>query len=81
VIAGVAAYFVSPSLAAWMAPVILGLLLSIPIVAFTSSRGPGLWLRRLKIFSIPEEHTPPNVLVRAAQLRAGVHPHDTPPSL
>lgn len=70
VIAGVAAWFISPSLAAWMAPVILGLLLSVPIVAFTSARRPGLWLRRLKIFSIPEEHTPPKVLVRAAELRA-----------
>lgn len=69
-IAGVMAYLVSPSLAAWMAPVILGLLLSVPIVAFTSARGPGLFLRRLWIFSIPEEHTPPKVLVRAAQLRA-----------
>ncbi|MDI9239321.1 glucans biosynthesis glucosyltransferase MdoH [Lysobacter sp. LF1] len=69
-IAGVMAYLVSPSLAAWMAPVILGLLLSMPIVAFTSARGPGAFLRRLWIFSIPEEHTPPKVLVRAAQLRA-----------
>jgi membrane glycosyltransferase len=72
VIAGAMAYMVSPSLAAWMAPVILGLLLSIPIVAFTSARGPGQWLRRMKIFSIPEEHTPPEVLVRAAELRARV---------
>lgn len=81
VIAGVAAYFVSPSLAAWMAPVILGLLLSIPIVAFTSARGPGVFLRRMKIFSIPEEHTPPNVLVRAAELRADVHARNEPPTL
>ncbi|MFC5594783.1 glucans biosynthesis glucosyltransferase MdoH [Lysobacter niastensis] len=69
VIAGVAAYLVSPSLAAWMAPVILGLVLAIPIVMMTSSRRLGLALRRLRIFSIPEEHTPPPVLTRAAQLR------------
>ncbi|MDR0184755.1 glucans biosynthesis glucosyltransferase MdoH [Lysobacter arvi] len=79
VIAGVGAWLISPSLAAWMAPVILGLLLSIPIVAFTSARGPGLFLRRLKIFSIPEEHTPPAVLVRAAELRAKVQDHVEPP--
>jgi len=79
VIAGVVAYLISPSLAAWMAPVILGLLLSIPIVAFTSSRGPGMFLRRLEIFSIPEEHTPPTVLVRAAELRAQVLEHDAAP--
>ncbi|WP_345777339.1 glucans biosynthesis glucosyltransferase MdoH [Lysobacter sp. MMG2] len=79
VIAGVMAYLISPSLAAWMAPVILGLLLSIPIVAFTSARGPGLFLRRMKIFSIPEEHTPPTVLVRAAELRALPAEHVVPP--
>ena len=79
VIAGVVAYLISPSLAAWMAPVILGLLLSIPIVAFTSSRGPGMFLRKLKIFSIPEEHTPPTVLVRAAELRAQVLEHEQAP--
>ncbi len=79
VVAGVMSYLISPSLAAWMAPVILGLLLSIPIVAFTSARGPGLVLRRWKIFSIPEEHTPPTVLVRAAELRALPAEHVEPP--
>jgi membrane glycosyltransferase len=79
VIAGVVAWMISPSLAAWMAPVILGLLLSIPIVALTSARGPGMFLRRLKIFSIPEEHTPPAVLVRAAELRALPAEHVEPP--
>ena len=69
VVAGVMAYFVSPGLAAWMAPVILGLVLSIPIVMLTSARGPGQWLRRRRIFCTPEELSPPAVLVRASQLR------------
>lgn len=70
VIAGVAAYLVSPGLAAWMAPVILGLVLAIPIVVLTSSRPLGQWLRRHGIFCTPEELAPPEVLVRATALRA-----------
>jgi membrane glycosyltransferase len=65
------AYSVSPALAAWMAPVIAGLALSIPIVALTSARAPGRMLRRLGLFQIPEEVTPPQVLARASALRAG----------
>ncbi len=66
------AYAISPALAAWMSPVILGLVLSMPIVALTSSRKFGLRLRRLGIFRIPEESAPPEVLRRAAELRASI---------
>lgn len=66
---GVLAYFISPSLAAWMSPVILGWILSIPIVMFTSARAPGQWLKRLRIFSTPEELFPPQVITRALELR------------
>lgn len=66
---GSMAYVISPPLAAWMSPVILGLIVSIPVVAFTSARAPGLFLRKLGIFRIPEEIAPPPVLVRARQLR------------
>lgn len=66
---GVLAWAVSPALAAWMAPVVIGMMLSIPVVALTSSRGPGSLLRRLRLMDIPEERDPPQVLVRAAQLR------------
>ena len=69
-LAGVMAYLISPGLAAWMSPVILGLVLSIPIVMLTSARAPGQWLRRHKIFCTPEELSPPQVLVRASALRA-----------
>jgi membrane glycosyltransferase len=63
------AYVVSPSLAAWMAPVVIGMALAIPVVAVSSSRAVGLWLRQLRILSIPEEQTPPPVLLRAGELR------------
>jgi len=70
VLVGGMAYLISPGLAAWMAPVILGLVLSIPIVMLTSARAPGQWLRRRRIFCTPEELSPPAVLVRASALRA-----------
>ncbi len=71
---GALAYAVSPMMAAWMSPVIAGLVLAIPIVALTSSRGAGQWLRRAGIFQIPEEVAPPPVLARATALRAQI-PH------
>ncbi|HCV96332.1 Glucans biosynthesis glucosyltransferase H [compost metagenome] len=66
---GLLAYAVSPSLAAWMAPVVIGMVLAIPVVALTSARGPGTLMHRLRLMEIPEETAPPKVLVRAAQLR------------
>ncbi len=66
---GAIALAVSPPLAAWMSPVVLGMVLAVPVVALTSSRVPGQWLQRHRFLSIPEETRPPTVLVRAAQLR------------
>lgn len=66
---GIIAYFVAPPIAAWMLPVIIGMALSIPVVAITSLRGVGDFFRRWHIFRIPEEITPPKVLIRAVQLR------------
>ncbi|MGH8032981.1 MAG: glucans biosynthesis glucosyltransferase MdoH [Luteimonas sp.] len=76
--AGIATYLVSPALFWWMSPVIAGLVLSIPIVMLTSARAPGQWLRRRRIFSTPEEVTPPAVLVRASELRRKVEVADIP---
>lgn len=70
VLAAVMSWSISPALAAWMSPVILGLVLSIPIVMLTSTRAAGQWLRRRRIFCTPEELSPPPVLVRASELRA-----------
>ena len=67
--AGIAAWMVSPALAAWMAPVVVGMVLAMPVVALTSLRSAGESLQRLGIFSIPEERTPPPVMVRAGELR------------
>ncbi|WP_422507063.1 glucans biosynthesis glucosyltransferase MdoH [Stenotrophomonas sp. GZD-301] len=66
---GALAYAVSPSLAAWMAPVVIGMVLAVPVVALTSGRRAGDLLHRWGLMDIPEELAPPPVLVRAAQLR------------
>ncbi len=73
-LAGGMAYAVSPALAAWMSPVIAGLVLAIPLVALTSAPGPGQWLRRARILCIPEELNPPPILARARELRRAAAP-------
>lgn len=69
IFSGVLAYLVSPALAAWMAPVVLGMLLSIPINLVTASPRAGDALRTSGWLRTPEEMTPPPVLERALQLR------------
>ena len=69
-VCGGMAWAVSPELAAWMSPVIAGMLLSIPIVAVTGSQRVGQWLRRLRLLQVPEEIAPPPVVARAAELRS-----------
>jgi membrane glycosyltransferase len=64
----VCAYLVSPSLAAWMAPVALGLALAVPLVLITSSNRCGMALRRFGLLQTPEETDPPGVVTRAGVL-------------
>ena len=64
------AWMVSPGLALWMSPVVVGMVLAIPTVWISSARTPGRWLRARRILCIPEELDPPPVLRRAAELRA-----------
>ena len=66
-------YAAAPSLTLWMSPVLLGLVLSMPIVALTAAPGPGRWLQRTGVFRTPEEHAPPAVLARAQALRTPAH--------
>src|SRR5258707_4045473 len=58
------AFAVSLPLVLWMAPVILGLLLSIPIAILTSKPSN----RNSRLFRTPEERAPPQILVRANEL-------------
>jgi membrane glycosyltransferase len=66
---GGVAWAVSPSLALWMLPVVLGLALAVPLALLTGRRGAGLALRRLGLLRIPEEHTPPPELLRTLALQ------------
>lgn len=53
----------APSLILWMAPVILGLLLSPWTVMLTSRRDLGMWAQQAGIFATPEERAPLPLLI------------------
>jgi len=57
-VAAVIVYRIDPLLAAWMSPLLAGLILAIPLSLLTGSVGPGLALRRHGIFLTPEETRP-----------------------
>jgi membrane glycosyltransferase len=69
---GIGAWAVSTSLALWMTPVILGLLLAVPLAAWTGRRDAGQALRRMGLLRIPEETHPPAVLQRTQALQAAI---------
>jgi len=77
-IAGVAwsvlAWWIGPSFVRWMSPILLGMLLAIPLSVFTSRVRYGAALRRRKIFAIPEELNPPEVMNLADHAHAAVDP-------
>src|SRR6185312_8070362 len=64
------AYAVSTPLLLWMTPVLAGLILSIPVAAFTSSPAVGRGMRAAGLLLTPEERAPPSVLKRANELAA-----------
>ena len=68
ILMAVSAYVVSLPLLLWMAPVIDGLLLAIPIGLRSSTAGSGPAGRRSRLFATPEQTAPPKVLVRANEL-------------
>lgn len=72
VVAAAWSFAVSPSLMLWMSPVLLGLVLSMPVVALTAAPEAGSRLRRWGIFLTPEEVSPPPILTRVQGLRSGI---------
>jgi membrane glycosyltransferase len=68
VLLGAAAYAVSLALFLWMTPVVVGLLLAMPLAAFTSRTSAGRTLRNMRLLLIPEERAAPRILVRANEL-------------
>ncbi|WP_052572832.1 glucans biosynthesis glucosyltransferase MdoH [Haloferula sp. BvORR071] len=71
---GLLAWHISPTFAAWMAPITLGLVLSIPVSVLTSRVRYGKALARHKILSTPEELNPPQVLQIADTAQASIDP-------
>jgi membrane glycosyltransferase len=70
VVAGFAAFVMSPYLFAWMSPTILGLLLAIPLSWASGQLGLGLWLKTRGLLITPEESSPPTIATRANVLTA-----------
>lgn len=73
VLLGAAAWAVSAPLLLWMTPVVVGLVLAIPTVAFTASERIGAALRRMGLLLIPEESTPPPILSRVHEIEAAAY--------
>ena len=69
VIVAITAFIISPSLFGWMSPTIIGLVLSIPLSAASSSLALGLALKKLHLLLIPEERDTPTVIARANALQ------------
>lgn len=68
------AWHISPIFAAWMAPILIGLVLSAPISVWTSRVRYGHALARRKLLAIPEELNPPDIIRLADQATAAVDP-------
>ncbi|HXZ68962.1 MAG TPA: glucan biosynthesis glucosyltransferase H, partial [Alphaproteobacteria bacterium] len=64
-----AAFLVSPALAAWLSPALIGLLFSIVLSGGTASHAAGKKARMLGLFLTPEEVAPPKIAERAASLK------------
>jgi membrane glycosyltransferase len=69
VFAGVS-FAVSAHLLPWIAPVVVGLLLAIPLTVLTARASLGMRAARAGLFLIPEESEPSQLLERAAELSA-----------
>jgi membrane glycosyltransferase len=68
------AWNIGPVFTAWMAPILLGLLLAAPVSVWTSRSRYGKALARQKILATPEELNPPPIIVLADNAKASVDP-------
>ena len=56
-----------PAQAAYLAPLLLPLLLAVPFTVWSGSARPGRRLQRAGLLAVPEEREPPHVLARSTQ--------------
>src|SRR4030081_806402 len=73
VVMAATAYAVSLPLLLWMAPVILGLLLDVPIAILSSTAGSGVASFQPRLFSTPAQTAPLQVLILANELANASH--------
>jgi membrane glycosyltransferase len=64
---GALALSVNPAFAAWLSPILFGLVTSIPVSLVTGQLAPGRFVSRLGLFQTPEETAPPPELTRLAR--------------
>jgi membrane glycosyltransferase len=65
--AGLSAFLLASTLAGWMAPTLIGLVLAIPLSHASGLSGFGLALKSAGLLSTPEETTPPAIAHSAAE--------------
>jgi len=70
IVIAVVAYFLSPTLLAWLSPAVAGLMLAIPLSKISGSVRLGKALGRLAIFRIPEESAPHPIITRRNEIIA-----------
>jgi membrane glycosyltransferase len=68
---GAVILYFAPRYIWWLAPVLAGMVLAVPLTVITSRAGIGLWLRRHRLLLTPEEAEPPAEL---AALKARLSP-------
>jgi membrane glycosyltransferase len=67
-VTAVIAYFLSPSLLAWVSPALLGLFLAVPLSRMSGSETMGKLLSRFALLRTPEEQETPALVARREQL-------------
>ena len=77
-VAAAAALAADRGVALWLAPVLLPLMLSLPLVLMSARPGLGQALRRVGLLLTPEEVAPPYVLQRAWAEAAAPQPAQAP---
>jgi len=81
---GTAVMLIAPRFIGWLAPVVIGLVLSAPLTAISSRASVGRFFRRCGLLLTPEESDPPPELVSVQQACAACAqetPTDTPPEI
>jgi membrane glycosyltransferase len=72
------AWWVQPVFAAWLSPILIGLIFSIPVSLMTGQAASGQRLLRMRLLMTPEESRPPLVIERLEQRLEACRRHVAP---